>query len=244
MNARVGTIDVPKSCDVLADRLRERILAGVFAPGDPLPAERDLVAETGLSRGSVREALRILEAEGLVHTRPGRYGGSIVCQPTERLLARQVDSFARGRGVTDRAVIEARETLEPMLAQLAAEHRTDDDLRALDAIGARLQAAVDGDAAGFLAANVEWHAAIAAACGNALLRAFLMSIAGMIRDTTRDEHVDSREVRLAVVHAHRRVVDAIRARDGEAARRRMQRHVKAYSARIDEVTSDRRPPGD
>ena len=72
---KLAPIHVPKSTDVLADQLRKQILGGELAPGAPLPTERDLVLQTRLSRGSVREALRILEAEGLVSTRPGRLGG-------------------------------------------------------------------------------------------------------------------------------------------------------------------------
>ena len=232
VSARVGAIEVPKSCDVLAQRLRERILAGGIAAGQALPAERDLVAETGLSRGSVREALRILEAEGLVHTRPGRYGGSIVSRPSESLLARQVGSFARGRGVAFQTLIEAREALEPTLAQLAALNRTDDDLDALEAITRRMEDAVADDVPAFLEENVRWHWALAVASGNELLRAFMASIAGLIHDASRAEHVETADVRAVVVKAHRRILQAIRQRDGEAARRRMERHVKAYSAQI------------
>src|SRR5690606_27239204 len=71
-------IVVPKASDVLAERLRQMILSGQIQPGHQLPAERELVKETSLSRASVREALRILELEGLIETRRGRGGGSVV----------------------------------------------------------------------------------------------------------------------------------------------------------------------
>ena len=67
----LGRIKVPKSSDVLAERLKQEILSDAYGPGSALPTERELVSATGLSRGSVREALRILEAQGLVHTRAG-----------------------------------------------------------------------------------------------------------------------------------------------------------------------------
>lgn len=233
-DSRVGMLEVPKSCDVLADRLRLQIFSGAFAPGDPLPPERDLVTETGLSRGSVREALRILEAQGLVRTRPGRHGGSFVCQPSEHLLTQQVDSFARGRGVSTQTLIEAREALEPTLAQLAALNRDNDDLAALEAITVRMEALVN-DIPGFIAENVQWHWALAVASHNELLRAFMASIAGLIHEASRSEHVAAAEVRRLVLKAHRSILRAIRLRDGDAARRRMERHVKAYSNRIHEV---------
>lgn len=234
--SRVGVVEVPKSCDVLADRLRLQIFSGGFAPGDPLPPERDLVAETGLSRGSVREALRILEAQGLVRTRPGRHGGSFVSAPSEHLLAEQVGSFARGRGVSFQTLIEAREALEPMLAQLAALNRTEQDLQALEAIASRMEASID-DLPGFIRENVQWHWALAVASHNELLSAFMASITGLIHEASRTEHVTRLDVRRAVLKAHRRILQAIRQRDADAARRRLERHVKAYSNQIREASS-------
>jgi GntR family transcriptional regulator, transcriptional repressor for pyruvate dehydrogenase complex len=232
MSIRIGTISVPKSSDLLAERLRVQILAGGLAPGDSLPAERDLVADTGLSRGSVREALRILEGEGLVQTRPGRYGGSVVCQPVERLLARHVSVFAKGRRVSIQSLIEAREALEPMLAQLAAVNRTAQDLVSLEAISARLEDAAPTDVPRFLAENVAWHRALAIASHNELLCAFLTSISGLIHEASQMEDFAPDDVRALVVKVHRRILAAIAAGDADAARRRMERHVKAYSAQV------------
>jgi DNA-binding transcriptional ArsR family regulator len=69
-------LSVPKASDVLADSLRQRILSGELPTGSALPVERELAATTRLSRTAVREALRILEIEGLIEIRPGRSGGS------------------------------------------------------------------------------------------------------------------------------------------------------------------------
>ncbi|MEO8752259.1 MAG: GntR family transcriptional regulator, partial [Casimicrobiaceae bacterium] len=87
---KLGPIHVPRSSEVLASQLRVHILDGSIADGMSLPAERDLVVQTGLSRGSVREALRILHTEGLITTRPGRLGGSVARRPGDDALARYV----------------------------------------------------------------------------------------------------------------------------------------------------------
>ena len=97
---------VPKASDVLAARLRDLILRGALVPGDPLPAERDLVIESGLSRAPVREALRVLESEGLIATRPGRTGGSIVTLPGRASVARSVEQFVRTHGVGLEALLD------------------------------------------------------------------------------------------------------------------------------------------
>ena len=106
----------------------------------------------------------------------------------------------------------------------------------------RMEDAVADDVPAFLEENVRWHWALAVASGNELLRAFMASIAGLIHDASRAEHVETADVRAVVVKAHRRILQAIRQRDGEAARRRMERHVKAYSAQI-RGAGQSTPPG-
>lgn len=229
----LGLINVPKSCDVLAERLQKQIVAGAFPPGSPLPTERELVSTTGLSRGSVREALRILEARGLARTRPGRYGGTVVAQPSDENLGSHIHSFAKVRGVPLHALVEARQALEPMIAYLAAKKRTEEDLAELKAISARLDAAAVDDVPRFLEENANWHSALASASHNDLLRAFTASISALMLDVSRIENFASNEVRQLVTNAHRRILQAIEAQDADAARRRSERDVEAYARHLE-----------
>jgi DNA-binding FadR family transcriptional regulator len=233
MIAGLGTINVPKSCDLLAERLQQEIQSGVYAHGSALPTERDLVSVTGLSRGSVREALRILEAQGLVVTRPGRYGGSVVSRPSDALLAGHISAYARGRSVPLRALVEARQALEPTVAALAAKNRTDEDLATLRAISARLDEAAKDDVARFLEENASWHTALAAATHNDLLRAFTSSIGGLMFEASKIENFASDDVRRLVTHAHRRILEAIEAKDADTARARAERDVQAYARHLE-----------
>ena len=229
----LGIIDVPKSCDVLAERLQQQILSGTFPPGAALPTERELVVATGLSRGSVREALRILGAQGLVRTRAGRYGGSVVSRPTDALLASHINLFAKGLSVSLSALVEARQALEPMVAYLAARNRTAGDLAALQRISTRLDTAARDDVAGFLEENANWHMALAAASHNDLLRAFTASISGLMLEASRIENFASADVRRLVTLAHRRILQAIDKQDADTARRRAERDVQAYAAHLE-----------
>lgn len=231
--ASVGLINVPKSCDVLADRLHKQIVDGTYLPGAALPTERELVSETGLSRGSVREALRILEARGLARTRPGRYGGTVVAKPSDAFLGSQIHSFAKVHGVPLHALVEARQALEPMIAYLAAKNRTAQDLAELQAISARLDAAAVDDVPRFLEENANWHSALAAASHNDLLRAFTASISALMLDVSRIENFASDDVRQLVTTAHRRILQAIEAQDAETARRRSERDVEAYAKHLE-----------
>ncbi len=222
-------IKVPKSYDVLAEKLQEQILSGAFPPGASLPTERELVLATGLSRGSIRETLRILEAQGLVHTRAGRYGGSVVARPSSELLASHINLFAKGRSVSLSSLVEVRQALEPMVAYLAARHRTDEDLATLKRISRLLDAAAVTDVAAFLEENANWHTALSVASHNELLCALTSSISGLMMEASRIENFASEDVRHLVTHAHRRILQAIEAKDGDAARRRAERDVQAYA---------------
>ena len=101
----LATVSVPKASLVLADRLRERILSNGTQEGTLLPTERELVVQSVLSRASVREALRVLETEGLISTKSGRSGGSVVRRPGPEAIWRSLKLFVRGHGVRFEAVL-------------------------------------------------------------------------------------------------------------------------------------------
>ena len=226
---KLSPIVVPKTSDVLASELRRQILTGALPPGASLPAERDLVVQTGLSRGSVRDALRILEAESLVITRPGRYGGSVANKPDDDSLKRSISIFVHGRGITLLSLLQTREAVEPALAALAARNRTDAELQQLVEATERVENAFT-DTPRFLRENVDWHMAIAAASHNELLRGFMHSISNMVHKASAIENFASDDVRKQVMHAHRRILEAIALQDPAAAERRMSIHLAAVTA--------------
>lgn len=226
---KLTPIHVPKTSDVLARELRRQILSGALPAGASLPPERDLVAQTGLSRSSVREALRILEAESLVTTKPGRSGGSVASQPGDDSIGRSLSHYVHGRGISLLALMQTREAVEPALAALAAENRTEQELQEIVEATQRVEAAFD-DLPLFLRENVNWHLAIAAASHNDLMRAILTSIASMVYKATAMENFATEEVRKQVVQAHRRILEGIEKKNAETARRRMARHLAAVTA--------------
>ena len=230
-------ISVPKAADVLAGILREKILEGQLPEGADLPNERDLGLQSRLSRASVREALRILEGEGLIVTRTGRNGGSVVLRPSSATIERSVGIFIRGQKIRFEAVLETRSAIEPSSARFAAKHRTDDDLLEMDRCHAKLiQAAESGDLPAYVQANLDWHVQVVRASHNELLIAFISAVSQPIYVDSDVEGFNSPEVRSAVIRAHQHVMDAIRAQDGDAAERRMARHVGAYISDIQSTT--------
>lgn len=227
---RLSSMEVAKASDVLADELRERILSGEYREGTPLPPERELVVQTRLGRTTVREALRILQAQGLVRIRTGRNGGAFVQHPGEESVASTVELLIRGRRMRLVSIHETREAIEPSCARLAALHRTDTELATLDA--ANEATVAGGSLEEFLQANVDWHVGVAAAGHNEILTGMMTALSRAIFAATRTEGFVNDEVRAITVRAHRSITRAIRDRDPDAAVRRMGRHVHGYTEAV------------
>jgi GntR family transcriptional repressor for pyruvate dehydrogenase complex len=221
-------VDVPKASDVLARELRERILSGELVEGTALPAERELVKQTQMSRATVREALRILEVQNLVRVRAGRAGGAFVQRPTTKSMASSVTLMIRGQKIKLADLMETREALEPFCAELAAQKRTDDDLAVLDKANEDI-ANPNADLPAFLQANLDWHVGVAMAGKNELLIGFMTALSHAIYTGTENAAFVDDTVRAVTQRAHRSITNAIRSRDAEAAGRRMRRHVHSYA---------------
>src|SRR5882724_6891973 len=130
--AQIGTIvRAPKTGELIATRLRRQIVRGELKPGETLPAEGQLMEQYGVSRPTLREAFRILEAETLISVRRGSRGGARVVAPDASVAARYVGLLLQIQGATINDVYEARMISEPPCARLLALHRTDEDLEKL-----------------------------------------------------------------------------------------------------------------
>lgn len=228
----LGKVSVPKASDVLASHLRQQILEGKLVEGSALPVERVLASSVGLGRGTVRDALRVLEIEGLVVTRPGRSGGSFVRRPDAGTFERSLNVLVNGRGVRFRSLLETREALEPAAAGLAALHRTDADLADLAAASERLADAA-GDIPRFLQCNVDWHVAVGAASHNEIIEAIVNSLSRVMLRSTEIDEFNSATTMADTLKAHDRILAAIQAGDADRARAAMDRHVHTYRLLIE-----------
>lgn len=217
----------PRASDVLAQLLREQILTGELSEGTALPVERVLATSVGLSRGTVRDALRVLEVEGLVVTRPGRAGGSFVRRPDASILQRSLDVLVSGGGTQLNSLLEIRESLEPAAARLAALNRTDEDIDRLKVASEAMHESLD-DVPQFLYHNVEWHVAVSAASHNEIMHAILVSLSRAIRMTTDNKRLNTPRTMAETLIAHDRVLTAIVQQDPERAASAMARHVLGF----------------
>jgi len=209
----------------LVDALGERIRDGRLATGDKLPTEAAIVAEFGVSRTVVREAISKLQASGLVQTRHGI--GTFVVGLGEAGFRIGADQLATLRDVI--AVLELRIGIETEAAALAARRRTDDDLRrlraALDAVTAAIRAGRDA-----VEADFQFHLEIARATHNSHFTELMATLGARIiprsRLATEGERDEARRLYLQRVHAeHEGIFDAIASADADGARSAMRTHL-------------------
>jgi GntR family transcriptional regulator, transcriptional repressor for pyruvate dehydrogenase complex len=153
----------------IADELRALIVGGELSEGDSLGHEPDLVERFGVSRPSLREALRILEAEGLITVVRGVLGGVVVHEPDERMTARAAALVLQARNVPLADVFDARSSIEPTAARVVAASRSRRsaaaELRKL--IDAQERVMTDPEAFGV--ANARFHERLVALAGNQTL---------------------------------------------------------------------------
>jgi GntR family transcriptional regulator, transcriptional repressor for pyruvate dehydrogenase complex len=136
-------VRAPKTAELIATLYRRRIVRGELRPGDTLPSEQQLMEQFGVSRPTLREAFRILEAEDLISVKRGSRGGARVTQPSLSVAARYVGLLLQVQGTTIADVYEARMVLEPACARLLARRRTKQDLADLNACIDELRGAVE-----------------------------------------------------------------------------------------------------
>lgn len=213
---------LPKASDVLADDLRRLILGQRMPEGTALPSEAELVEELDLSRATVREALRLLEEDGLISVKRGPRGGIRVRHPDAEHVARSLTLLL---GLTDASLgdlMDVRAMLEPAIAGLAAKNATDEQRAELACLATRAEPVVE---------QIDFHVALAEASGNQVLASLAATLHELVRFHVVIEDLDANDVEHSV-RAHKRIVGAITAGDADAASGEMRRHLESFEGRM------------
>ncbi len=218
----------------VADALRAEILSGAAPPGARLPSESRLADRFGVSRSSVREALRTLASERLIATTRGATGGSIVQRLEPRhvsaMLRSNIAALANAQGCTTEEMDEVRELLEVTGAWLAALRRSPMDLAALRVSIPTEPSSVPIETQ--RAMNLDFHQRILAATGNRLLTVFAEPVADVVYERFRGQEYDP-DYFARMSEDHRTILAAIEDRDQVGARRAMAAHLRHSRARSD-----------
>ena len=222
--ARSLHVDRNRLSSRVAGLIARTILEEELEPGHALPPEREMIEYFGIGRATLREALRLLEADGLLRMRMGPHGGPEVSHPEIDRVTRMMLLFLVTSGTTLRQIYAVRSGLDPITARHAAEAATPEQRRELLTSVERMPDTL-ADEEAFLAENTEFHRLVAVACGNPMLMAMSLSLHTIIDGHDAGAHYGYR-ARESVVGLHGAITTAIDAGDGDAAAKAAAEHVR------------------
>ena len=197
---------------VAREILKDAMLRGM-PPGSRLAPESEMVETLEIGRGSLREALRILEVHGLLTIRPGPGGGPILNEVSSRDFGNMSSLYYMVTGATYREVIDARMSMNPLLARMAAQRRPPETKAVLAASIARTTSAMGADDRTWLATASEFYPVVGDLSGNRILAMFAHSLQDIYSDQLPPLARD-RTLRAAIIASHRNISAAIE--DGDA----------------------------
>ncbi|MEF2976243.1 FadR/GntR family transcriptional regulator [Subtercola sp. YIM 133946] len=218
-----------RSFDDIVAQIQSAIDHGTYRSGERLPAERELIRVFGASRGTVREALRLLEGMDRVTIKRGAKGGVFVRDPDALGVASALESLIRFRRAGVGELVEFRPGFEAENARWAAQRVTDDEIAALRHLVESYSDQIAGAWSGLVELDLQLHQQVAAASGNEIRAGISLGINRVVREaslalgaTTVDRNDEARQLS--------DIVEAIAARDPTEAHAAMLRHVEVNSA--------------
>jgi GntR family transcriptional repressor for pyruvate dehydrogenase complex len=212
----------------IVSEVRDALFAKRLKPGDFLGTEKDLAARFGASRIVARDALRTLEALGIVEIRMGKGGGARIAQGNPRLFAEALAVQLDLTGVSATEIMDAQRAIETLGAELAAENATPADIAKLRALLREAEAALP-DLDKFTRLSRDFHLAIAEASHNRVLVVQLISLEHV--SWPRRNATATPKLARHILDVHGKLADLIELRDASAARALMNDHVKMIRAR-------------
>lgn len=213
--------DLTSSLIALFKRL---IAEGSLSPGDRLPPERELAERTGVSRSSLRQALKVLENMGLISQRVG--SGTTLNPAAASILAEPLEFLILLKGISFEELMEARLIVEPELAARAAARASDEDLRALRHALSRMESSTT-DSLAFAQADHSFHEAVYQAAGNRVCTILFTVVHQSLESLIRITSVLDEPERM--INYHRRICTSIRQGNSDGARKRMREHLEDVS---------------
>lgn len=218
-----GPIPARRAFELVCDRIRELLAAGLLKAGDKLPPERQLSEQLGVSRVAVREALRSLENAGLVVVQRGPRGGAFIRGGNDGKLTELMQDMLDVGAVSLSELTEARVYIVGSAARLACERATEDDLARLEENVRQNEKAASGSFPERLEHATRFYELLARATGNKVMIAVVRCLTDTIKAILQRTQIDPAQ-RLHV--SRRRFLQALQARDGERAAHEIQIHLR------------------
>lgn len=215
----------------IVEQIKEAIVGGGLRPGDRLPSERELTEQFGVSRVTVRDALRILEASGLIEIRVGARGGAVVTAPGAAMVGEGISNMLLLSALSPAEVTEARMVFELGTLSLVCERADDQDFADLLAICDQSQAAL-ADGTYHVGLSADFHTRLARCTHNAAIEMILQSFQGPLLMSLRRAKEAAPEMGDPGVAEHYEIVQALQDRDTERAYRIMLEHLGRTASRL------------
>lgn len=226
-----------KAYQDVVEQIQETIMTGTLKAGSMLPAERELKEQFGISRGTLREALRVLEQKGLIEIRTGVSGGSMVREINSDNLSDNLGLLIRNCAVSLKDLAEFREEMEGGVAALAAERAGADDVALLKALLVEAEGYLSQGRSGwdaFIRTDEQLHLALARMSGNLLFQTVLQSLYANIH-TYYVKYLPVNEVLLQENFSDLRdIVAAVTSQNSEDARAVAQSHVRRFNSYMEQ----------
>jgi len=223
----------PRAFRAIVEQFRSDILRGRRKPGDRLPPEQAISEQFNVSRTGVREAVRVLENQGLVQVRHGYAGGIFVGDNALGPVLGALQTSLQLGQVEVGELYEARLFFEPTVARMAAERATDLLVAQLEENCQRARAAVEVGSDAF-AINLQFHAILARAAGNRVLGIIMQALVDLLEILDR-EYPTNRSVSRKAVSDHSDLIDSMRDRDGRRAESIMAEHLRELEGRFAQI---------
>lgn len=218
-----------RAYEAIVQQIEGAIYTGRLVPGQRLASERELMRQFGVSRATVREALRVLESSGLIKLRHGDPGGGAKVQPfSTDILRKPITSLIHLENVDLSGTVEFRMVLEGASTHLAALARSEQQLDLMKRRNEEVRRQIGSDLDGFIAADAEFHKAVAQSCGNLLLSSCGEVIHAIVVDLVAEKLLraaDTTALMQEIVERHGRILQAIAARDPLQAAARAKRDI-------------------
>ncbi len=219
----------------IVSQVLQLVREGAIKPGDRLPPERELAQQLNVSRASVREAMRLMDIQGLVKIRPG--SGTFITEDTVEVIVQAFSSLLSGPASAASDIFEMRLILEPQVVSLAAERASDADLRRMEEILEHQAADIANGGTG-VEFDSEFHFAIAQATKNSALIAVTQAMSDLLSQS-RDSTLLSPERSNQSLQSHRRILETIKNRQSKAAEGAMHQHIADIDRRVHNLSSHR-----
>ena len=224
-------VSVGRISEIIVDQIRLLMRQGQLKPGDRLPPERDLCERFGVSRVTVREALRMLESSGLVEIRVGARGGAFVTAPSSDRVGEGLADLLTLSVISAPDVTEVRKILEAGIVPLICERATEEDLADLEAICQRSETALAaGDYS--MDMSLEFHIRVAQATHNPAIVMLIESFRGPILMSLQQAHEAAPEMGGLGTREHEQFIEAVRRRDVDTASKIMREHLERTAHRL------------